>query len=372
MNRTEKTLLEQMKISDLEIRRRLALLDISCQDLELLKSQEAWIQANADSLVDQFYLQQVEDDEIALLIGDSETLDRLKLAQKQYILDLFTGVCDSHYVNNRLRIGKVHKRIGVEPKLYLSAVSRLKEILIATLEQSPDNKPQLSAILLALHKLFYFDITLVFDTYIDGLIGEVETEKKKAEAYAASLEEIVAERTAQLELQARIDPLTKLNNQGVFHSALEHELRTAKRRSTTLSLIYFDVDNFKSINDQFGHLHGDEVLKQLGQLMLQHSRESDIACRYGGDEFCLILPECSASNAIHICEKLIEEFKQHFAEYSLSFGIADSQAYATAAELLKAADQNMYQAKKSKGFEICTGSVDKIIRDSLKSIKTSV
>lgn len=104
MKRTDKSLLEQMQISDAEISRRMTLLD-------LLTAQQAVIEDSIDDIVDEFYEAQTAVDEIALLIGDAETLARLRAAQRMYVIDLFRGIYDSEYVNNRLRIGMVHKRI---------------------------------------------------------------------------------------------------------------------------------------------------------------------------------------------------------------------------------------------------------------------
>ena len=122
------------------------------------------------------------------MIGDMETLQRLRNAQRKYVLDLFAGIYDSEYVNNRLRIGMIHKRIGVEPKLYLSAVKTLKDILFKMLKAEISDEQELSAVLDGLDKLLYFDTTLVFDAYIDSLVKEVKTEKNKTGKYAAELE----------------------------------------------------------------------------------------------------------------------------------------------------------------------------------------
>lgn len=137
--------------------------------------------------------------EIALLIGDADTLRRLHAAQRQYVLDLFGGSTGIEYVNNRLRIGLVHKRIGVEPKLYLSAVKTLKNILFEAIGRRITDSAAAAGTCRALDKILYFDITLVFDTYIRSLISEVETAKASIETYAANLELQVAERTAQLQ-----------------------------------------------------------------------------------------------------------------------------------------------------------------------------
>lgn len=354
MKRTEQTLLEQLKISDVEISNRMQLLNLTKEELNLLSSHKILIEDNIDIIVDEFYKKQTEIDEISLLIGDADTLRRLRSAQRKYVMDLFSGNYDVEYVNNRLRIGMVHKRIGVEPKLYLSAVRTLKEVITKSLKRIITKSDVLEQTLDALDKLLYFDTTLVFDTYIDCLVGEIENAKNKTEVYAKSLEEKVAERTQQLEEQAQKDPLTNLYNQRAMQEFLRRDLSIAKRRQVKLTLVYFDVDKFKDINDTFGHLKGDEVLKSIGLAVLNNVRDTDIPCRYGGDEFCIILPECDSDEAKIICEKIIKEFGDRSPDFSFSIGIAEtgSDEYIDGDMLIKKADENMYLAKKENGFQI--------------------
>lgn len=356
MRRTDTTLLEQMQISDVEIANRMSLLGLNNDTLKILSSYKLLVEDNIDMIVDEFYEKQTEIDEITLLIGDADTLVRLHNAQRKYVIDMFSGNYDSEYVNNRLRIGMVHKRIGVEPKLYLSAVKTLKELIVKMLKNNIKEKEELEATLDTLDNLFYFDTTLVFDTYIDSLVGEIESAKRKTEAYAKSLEEKVAERTHQLEEQARLDPLTGIYNQRAMQDVLRRELSIAKRRDTKLSLIYFDIDKFKEINDTQGHLKGDEVLKFIGQTLLGSIREVDVACRYGGDEFCIILPECEIECANNICKKVIMKFTDRYPEYSLSMGISGTESgeYVDADSLIKDADEKMYRAKKESGSFVCS------------------
>lgn len=199
MKITEQTLLEQMHITDHEIARRKELVHLGSEEAALLLNCRPFIEEDIESIVDEFYRVQTSDEEISLLIGDADTLRRLHAVQRKYVIDLFSGCTDIDYVNNRLRIGLVHKRIGVEPKLYLSAVKVLKDILYKALERRIPDASELANVCQALDKQLYFDITLVFDTYTRSLISEVETAKDRVEIYAASLELQVADRTRQLE-----------------------------------------------------------------------------------------------------------------------------------------------------------------------------
>jgi len=355
INRIERTLLEQMQISEFEIKGRMHLLNLDAKALALLASHKPIIEKHIQAMVDLFYEKQTAIEEIALLIGDADTLRRLRAAQHTYILDLFGGFYDVAYVNNRLRIGMVHKRIGVEPKLYLSAVSTLKQIIIATLTAEIENQEILSDSLVALDKLFYFDTTLVFDTYIDSLVNEIQTAKNKIEIYAKSLEETVAERTKQLEEQARIDPLTNIYNQRAMQELIRMAMLNAHRGQTAICILYLDVDDFKNINDTKGHQEGDEVLKNLGLSLINCTRETDLACRYGGDEFCVILPDCNIKNGKLLAQNIIDDFNARYGgNITLSIGIAETgpKAFITSDELIKRADRKMYEAKKEQGFQI--------------------
>ncbi len=354
MERVEKSLLEQMKINDAEIASRKLLLYVGGDELDLLLKSKPIIEENIDEIVDVFYKKQTAIDEIALLIGDADTLARLRAAQRRYIIDLFSGVYDEQYVNNRLRIGMVHKRIGVEPKLYLSAVLSLKELIIATLTKNIKQKTVLKGTLSALEKLITFDTTLVFDTYIDNLVQEIENAKKKTEEYATNLEEQVAERTVRLERLAKEDPLTKLNNQGEMKTVLKRELALSHRRSSSLALAYFDIDNFKKINDKLGHVKGDEVLESIGCIILNNIRTTDVGCRYGGDEFCIVFMDCSLDKAVAVCNKIIKAFEKKYEKFSISIGISlsDIDSPKEDEELLKDADKKMYLSKKHKGSYI--------------------
>ncbi len=355
MKRTEKTLLEQLQISDADITRRMDLLSLEQQNLNLLNKYRPIIEVNIDQIVEEFYERQTAVDEISVLIGDADTLARLRTAQRKYVLDLFSGIYDVEYVNNRLRIGLVHKRIGVEPKLYLSAVQTLKEIIVRTLGKALSDSAEYAEVVQTLDRLLCFDVTLVFDTYIESMIGEIEIAKDRTEMYARSLELKVAERTRQLEMLTKKDPLTNLYNRRAMQELFHRELTLARRHKSKISMAYFDVDDFKGINDKYGHIRGDEVLSDLAQAIMDNVRETDIPCRYGGDEFCLILPECGAASAKITCEKILGGFADKHSTFSLSIGIGETgpDHYLDENELIELADKQMYQAKKEKGASIC-------------------
>jgi diguanylate cyclase (GGDEF)-like protein len=353
---TTQTLLEQMQITDLEIARRKELLGFTADDEQVLTSCAELVREHIDSIVAEFYAKQTAVDEIALLIGDADTLKRLHSAQRAYVLSLFNGYYDLDYVNDRLRIGMVHNRIGVEPKLYLSAVKTLKDTVISALALRIQDAPLYNRVCAALDKLLYFDTILVFDTYIRGLLTEVESAKDRVLGYARELEAKVAERTVQLQQMAQRDPLTGLYNQRAMRESLQHELRSARRFRKPFSLAFIDLDDFKKINDRDGHFAGDQVLRALADALKQGCRDIDFPCRYGGDEFLVGLPDCTLDAAIKVSERVVELFQTLSPDVTFSIGIAQAGPidFPEVEALITAADQRMYEAKQQPGFNICT------------------
>jgi len=149
------------------------------------------------------------------------------------------------------------------------------------------------------------------------------------------------------------DPLTNLFNRRYMEEALRMALYHAQRTGQPLALVMADVDNFKQINDRYGHQQGDKVLVQVGQLFLNNIRRNDIACRYGGDEFILVMPDAPLQSAYARADALRRELSgspesQSGPEpISLSLGVAAFPEHGeTAAGLIGAADKALYLAKQ--------------------------
>jgi diguanylate cyclase len=349
--KTDETLLEQMHINELELEHRKALYTFSEIDREALAAFRPVIDERIDALVERFYEQQTSIPEIALLIGDADTLSRLRSAQRRYILDLFSGRYDLDYVNNRLRIGLVHKRIGVEPKLYLAAVHSLKQMLRETIHTALGSATVREATLNALDKLIQIDVTFIFETYIRSLVSEIEVAKERAERFGRDMEKKVHDRTLELQQIARTDPMTGLLNVRHLGEIVSRDLRAAERRHEPISAVYIDVDNFKAVNDTHGHQKGDELLRAVGTIVKSITRVEDSCFRYGGDEFCVFLINCDAANAQKsFVGKLSERIDASGFNFSVSTGVAQTGPvdYVDAFELIKRADRNMYAAKQQR------------------------
>lgn len=122
--------------------------------------------------------------------------------------------------------------------------------------------------------------------------------------------------------QATRDPLTGLYNRRFFEETLADHIAVAQRYDHPLSLVLFDIDRLKQINDTQGHLAGDNALKQFAELLKSTARKADIVCRYGGDEFAIILPETGKSAAASLVNRVIQGLHKHNGNLSATVGIA--------------------------------------------------
>ena len=348
-------LADQLGLHELEIASRKALLGLDAEDAIVLRRVLPRIERQVDGLVEAFYRQQLAVDAIAVLISDADTLERLAGAQRRYVLELFSGRYDTEYVRGRLRIGQMHKRIGVAPKLYLSAMLRLRNLLRDLIVAELPRREQHAPVLDALDKVMNFDTQLVFDTYIHALVSEVEASHRQVVDYAYSLEQQVAERTREVEQLSHTDPLTGLYNRRALDAFVVRDLANAKRAKSRLALLYIDIDGFKSLNDSQGHLRGDGVLEDIGRVLREHMRQGDLACRLGGDEFCVLMIGAAEPAALSFARRLQRICTEVLpATLTLSIGIAltGPPRFAEFADLMGQADQAMYQAKRHRGYAI--------------------
>jgi diguanylate cyclase (GGDEF)-like protein len=169
----------------------------------------------------------------------------------------------------------------------------------------------------------------------------------------------------QLKEESIRDPLTRLYNRRYMEDALQREFAHATRDGYPVSIIMADIDHFKKVNDTHGHSAGDEVLEQLSQLFMANFRAEDIVCRYGGEEFLIVMPETSAETAfmrIDGIRKVLESIPLKLSgaevQITLSAGIAVYPAEgSTIEQIVQKADQAMYQAKKEGRNRVIAGGL---------------
>jgi diguanylate cyclase (GGDEF)-like protein len=166
--------------------------------------------------------------------------------------------------------------------------------------------------------------------------------------------------------RAQIDGLTGLYNRAHFDARWAEQVGHCARHGRPLSLAMFDLDHFKSINDTYGHPAGDAAIQGLARLLVREIRQGDVACRYGGEEFSLIMPETAPTDAAGVCERIrvalaqITWPKHPEREITCSVGIVGSDGpCATAPETwIESADRNLYRAKKEGRNRIVTTTID--------------
>lgn len=161
---------------------------------------------------------------------------------------------------------------------------------------------------------------------------------------------------------SELDFLTGLLNVRQFEYTLKFEMQLFREnRELSFSLLMIDIDKFKNINDTYGHLVGDSVLKQLATLLKQNCRSGDLVCRKGGEEFAIILPSCSKETAIEIAERIRQKVEIHQFDEQKRFGvtisigvaIATNESLMDSERLIELADKELYKAKNNGRNKVC-------------------
>lgn len=154
---------------------------------------------------------------------------------------------------------------------------------------------------------------------------------------------------------SQTDALTELFNRGFWEEEFQREHKRCSRSKSPSTLVMFDIDHFKKVNDTYGHQAGDEVIRTVASIVRQTARETDICGRYGGEEFTILLVDTDASAAIHFAERLRKkiaattvEADDHKIEFTISSGVAESSNNFTKhTEWIEAADKALYHAKEN-------------------------
>lgn len=253
-------------------------------------------------------------------------------------------------------IGMAGGAVSVYSARYFMAVGAMVSVLLpSTLWMyAQPGKEQLGLAIGA--SLFMVVLIRTAKVLANALQGNFQLSRELHAAHAAA------------DAQAKTDPLTGINNRRAFLDHGEHIIRYCERHELTLSAIVMDIDHFKNINDTLGHFAGDIVLRQVGEMILKTFRRSDVCGRIGGEEFAVILPHTSESDAVAIAEKLrktIAETPIHCGEKQLnitvSIGVADASFDLTT--LLIHADKAMYRAKEQGRNQVVCYEAAFVARD---------
>jgi diguanylate cyclase (GGDEF)-like protein/PAS domain S-box-containing protein len=186
-----------------------------------------------------------------------------------------------------------------------------------------------------------------------------KSEDEECLGYIGIMSDITEHKEKEKKLQelASVDPLTKLYNRRYFSTVSNHLLTLAKRDKESISVVMLDIDDFKAVNDTYGHKIGDDVIIKLANILLATSRESDIVARFGGEEFVLLLPKTEIKGAFVIAEKIRKKVQEIFIplenakkiSFTISLGVSEInvQDESDVEEGIKRADSALYSSKRS-------------------------
>jgi diguanylate cyclase (GGDEF)-like protein len=200
------------------------------------------------------------------------------------------------------------------------------------------------------------------------LVGDAKSEPDRVgrNRLAVAVSETIKLCLSNLRLQAKLreqaiqDPLTGLANRRYLEESLPRELHRASRAQSSLCVAMLDLDHFKRLNDTLGHDSGDSLLREVGRVLTEKLRKSDIACRYGGEEFALVLPNSSLADIFQRIEGIrlavrdlqIRQGDRLLGAVTVSAGVAEAREGLTARELLREADEALYAAKHAGGDRV--------------------
>lgn len=200
-------------------------------------------------------------------------------------------------------------------------------------------------------------------------------ELRRAMAELESLNQAMRERQAQLEAtqrwldlanqelaeQSLTDALTGLKNRRAFDRLLAEEAARVERVHSSVALILLDIDNFKPFNDEFGHVSGDEALREVADILQAQVRPYDHVARYGGEEFAIILPDCDLSQALALAERVRSEIEGHawaLRPITISLGVAACHSVRASTSVVECADKALYQAKEGGRNRVVAAEAD--------------
>jgi len=209
-----------------------------------------------------------------------------------------------------------------------------------------------------MHTCLYWSSGFVQKNGIRGLIGiivDINRQSKKIHSLHKQLRVIDSEKK-EITKKHRLDPLTHLYTRGIFDETLQKLTLHAK---AGFSCILLDIDHFKKVNDTFGHIAGDAVLKMFASVLKKYSRKRDMACRYGGEEFAVLLPGSKLAEAMMVAERIRISVSRNVRtpdgkSLTLSAGCSEHMPGEAGASLVQRTDKALYQAKQSGRNRICT------------------
>jgi len=325
-------------------RRRIELLGLHRSDHRLVGQLHAQVITPAGArIIDDFYDYLVARPETALFLDGGRKVPQLKVTHADYLDTLGIGFDSADYFENRLRVGVAHARIGLPLSLYLAAYRLLEDLILEQFAPELFRVPEEGlALVRLLGRIIKLDISLAIEVYHQSQIQD----------WIRSVHSLADEKE-ELSQQIRTDALTEVSSRRHLEDVLDREIRQARTKKCPLAVAIADLDHFKQINDEYGHLIGDQVLREVGHRLAAVVRERDTVGRFGGEEFLFILPSSDLDTAIQVGERIRKKLADapvvldgQTIPLTISVGVATLLDNDDAESLLERADEALYAAKQ--------------------------
>jgi len=330
---------------DKAIAARLQLMDMGDNEAALsIVFQDKILAIKQQQVIDLFYRQMMDKHQFRQILEQGNfDVSMLKQTQTFYIETLGIDFNSMQYFESRLRIGWIHSRVGVPLSLYQTAYRTLQELMIGAVCGICADDDERANLINYILKISNLDMSLAISAYHHTHVNELEDSIKSMQS-----------EQLQLMQKASTDSLTGLPTRDVIENQLVKDLLGLYDHQGQVYLIMADLDFFKKVNDDYGHLTGDYVLKDAANRIRQSLRDTDMVGRYGGEEFIILLKNKTLKQALLIAERIrshvgstpINANGQPVA-ITLSQGLSCGKADDSVADLIERADKALYEAKRS-------------------------
>lgn len=335
MNREiAKKIADELNITDEDFEKRKQFLQIEEEDIARIIKFRNTLKEIPGSMFDGFYNHLTAYEETRYFFKDDETIQKLKRKQMEYFEELLSGKYDREYLLSRLSVGYIHVRINIVPLWYIGAYNKYIEEIRNVIDKFKgiiDENKTMQSIL----KVINLDIILTLESYH-------YTKYKLQE---------------ELKKMIVTDELTGVFNRRKLEEVMQFEIERAIRNKKSLSMLMLDIDYFKKVNDEFGHNIGDQVLKELTELINKDLRETDYFIRVGGEEFVVFLPNTPLDIAKKIAERIRAKVEKHefniAGRITISIGATEYLKGDTRDTFFERADKKLYEAKNSGRNRVC-------------------
>ncbi|MFV2059879.1 MAG: GGDEF domain-containing protein [Gammaproteobacteria bacterium] len=322
---------------------RLTLLDLNSEAQAILtKLHIKVILPSHEIMVDKFYDYLLAQEPMKEFLHGDCLIERLKKTQAEYISTIGVNYASEEYFETRLVIGMAHANIGLPLSLYQCSYTILQEIIVEQIQlcESLSDKEKI-IIQKFMYRITTLDKSLAMESYFNLNIENLEHSI-----------DVLKEKSATLKSEVDFDSLTRVHSRKKILNYLNNQLPQLNEKRISLAVVVADLDNFKKVNDHYGHRVGDDVLKHTAARIQGSIRDIDLVGRYGGEEFLILLPGVDNETAIIITERIRSSVAKAPITYNnrkinmtISLGLTMAKLDDDINSLFNRADNLMYDSK---------------------------